>query len=319
MSGRGISKSAAACAVATLGLGAVAAGVGQAAGASPTASAHTASAPATRARVERAHGADCLAERQRTSAPHEPPRLHAQRAGHGVGHNLGHHLHPPEHRLNEPRHRGSQHLPERRLDHGTRQRELSASGAAAASRDDVVSRGTGPYAAPTVRPELLRHHPAHERCVTVHVNGRMTDLNPRVARCRGGAAHSSWRSPRAPAGRSQADGPCAPASAAAALEPRRCTRASRRTGRRDTTICSASISGPRMACAAADDERDLRMPAGINFTTTTLGLAICQPAALRARGLAGCSPTRAWASAARSWKSRSASARVTSCLKSRRC
>jgi hypothetical protein len=35
---------------------------------------------------------------------------------------------------------------------------------------------------------------------------------------------------------------------------------------------------------------DLRMPAGINYTTTTLGLAICQPAALLARGLAGCSP-----------------------------
>jgi hypothetical protein len=35
---------------------------------------------------------------------------------------------------------------------------------------------------------------------------------------------------------------------------------------------------------------DLRMPAGINFTTTTLGLAICQPAALREKGLPGCSP-----------------------------
>jgi hypothetical protein len=33
---------------------------------------------------------------------------------------------------------------------------------------------------------------------------------------------------------------------------------------------------------------DLSMPAGINYTTTTLGLAICQPAALAARGLAGC-------------------------------
>jgi hypothetical protein len=33
---------------------------------------------------------------------------------------------------------------------------------------------------------------------------------------------------------------------------------------------------------------DLRMPAGINYTSTTLGLAICQPAALLARGLAGC-------------------------------
>jgi hypothetical protein len=35
---------------------------------------------------------------------------------------------------------------------------------------------------------------------------------------------------------------------------------------------------------------DLRMPAGMNYTTTTLGLAICQPAALLERGLAGCSP-----------------------------
>jgi hypothetical protein len=33
---------------------------------------------------------------------------------------------------------------------------------------------------------------------------------------------------------------------------------------------------------------DLRMPAGLNYTTTTLGLAICQPAALVANGLAGC-------------------------------
>jgi hypothetical protein len=35
---------------------------------------------------------------------------------------------------------------------------------------------------------------------------------------------------------------------------------------------------------------DLRMPKGINYTTTTLGLAVCRPAALLARGLAGCSP-----------------------------
>lgn len=35
---------------------------------------------------------------------------------------------------------------------------------------------------------------------------------------------------------------------------------------------------------------DLRMPAGMNYTMTTLGLAICQPAALQAKGLAGCSP-----------------------------
>jgi len=34
----------------------------------------------------------------------------------------------------------------------------------------------------------------------------------------------------------------------------------------------------------------LRLPAGINYLSTTLGLAICQPAALLAHGLAGCSP-----------------------------
>jgi hypothetical protein len=33
---------------------------------------------------------------------------------------------------------------------------------------------------------------------------------------------------------------------------------------------------------------DLQMPAGMNYTFTTLGLALCQPAALLAKGLAGC-------------------------------
>jgi hypothetical protein len=35
---------------------------------------------------------------------------------------------------------------------------------------------------------------------------------------------------------------------------------------------------------------DLRIPAGMNYTATTLGLAICQPAALQDAGLAGCPP-----------------------------
>jgi hypothetical protein len=35
---------------------------------------------------------------------------------------------------------------------------------------------------------------------------------------------------------------------------------------------------------------DLKMPAGMNYTTTTLGLAVCQPAALAANGIAGCPP-----------------------------
>jgi hypothetical protein len=33
---------------------------------------------------------------------------------------------------------------------------------------------------------------------------------------------------------------------------------------------------------------DLKMPAGMNYTTTTLGLAICQPAVLQAKGPGGC-------------------------------
>jgi hypothetical protein len=35
---------------------------------------------------------------------------------------------------------------------------------------------------------------------------------------------------------------------------------------------------------------DLRIPAGMNYTDTTLGLAICQPGDLQANGLAGCPP-----------------------------
>jgi hypothetical protein len=35
---------------------------------------------------------------------------------------------------------------------------------------------------------------------------------------------------------------------------------------------------------------DLHMPPGVNYLTTTLGLAICQPAALVQSGLSGCSP-----------------------------
>jgi hypothetical protein len=35
---------------------------------------------------------------------------------------------------------------------------------------------------------------------------------------------------------------------------------------------------------------DLHLPPGVNYLTTTLGLAICKPAALVANGLSGCSP-----------------------------
>src|SRR5271166_4328052 len=35
---------------------------------------------------------------------------------------------------------------------------------------------------------------------------------------------------------------------------------------------------------------DLRMPAGMGYARTTLGLALCNPASLLARGIAGCPP-----------------------------
>jgi hypothetical protein len=35
---------------------------------------------------------------------------------------------------------------------------------------------------------------------------------------------------------------------------------------------------------------DLRMPTGISYTTTTLGLAVCQPRVLLEQGIAGCPP-----------------------------
>jgi hypothetical protein len=35
---------------------------------------------------------------------------------------------------------------------------------------------------------------------------------------------------------------------------------------------------------------NLKLPKGINYLTTTLGLAVCQPTALISQGLAGCSP-----------------------------
>ena len=55
----------------------------------------------------------------------------------------------------------------------------------------------------------------------------------------------------------------------------------------------------------------------MNYTTTTLGLAICKPAALLARALRAVRRTRGLALAARWWKSRSVRVRATRSLKSR--
>jgi hypothetical protein len=50
------------------------------------------------------------------------------------------------------------------------------------------------------------------------------------------------------------------------------------------------IADPSGGLPAPLTSLSLSLPAGIDYVSTTLGLAICQPANLLARGLAGCSP-----------------------------
>ncbi len=50
------------------------------------------------------------------------------------------------------------------------------------------------------------------------------------------------------------------------------------------------ISGSEGGLPSPLRSLSLSLPAGLNYLDTTLGLAICRPAALLARGLAGCSP-----------------------------
>lgn len=63
-----------------------------------------------------------------------------------------------------------------------------------------------------------------------------------------------------------------------------------RLGASTTIGFGFDIAGPGGAVPSPLRSVSLRLPAGINYLTTTLGLAICQPAALLERGLAGCSP-----------------------------
>jgi hypothetical protein len=59
--------------------------------------------------------------------------------------------------------------------------------------------------------------------------------------------------------------------------------------RADTTITFGfHLSTTEGAAPPPLTGMNLRMPAGMNYTSTTLGLAICQPAALLAKGLEGC-------------------------------
>jgi hypothetical protein len=63
-----------------------------------------------------------------------------------------------------------------------------------------------------------------------------------------------------------------------------------RLGASTTIGFGFQISSTDGGAPAPLDAIDLHLPKGINYLSTTLGLAICQPAALAARGLAGCSP-----------------------------
>jgi hypothetical protein len=63
-----------------------------------------------------------------------------------------------------------------------------------------------------------------------------------------------------------------------------------RLGASTTIGFGFDISGPDGTPPSPLRNVSLRLPAGINYLSTTLGLAICQPAALLERGLAGCSP-----------------------------
>src|ERR1700693_5891392 len=63
-----------------------------------------------------------------------------------------------------------------------------------------------------------------------------------------------------------------------------------RLGASTTIGFGFDIAGPNGAPPSPLRSVSLRLPPGINYLTTTLGLAICTPTALLERGLAGCSP-----------------------------
>jgi hypothetical protein len=63
-----------------------------------------------------------------------------------------------------------------------------------------------------------------------------------------------------------------------------------RLGASTTIGFGFDIAGPNGAAPSPLRNVSLRLPPGINYLSTTLGLAICQPAALLERGLSGCPP-----------------------------
>ena len=87
-------------------------------------------------------------------------------------------------------------------------------------------------------------------------------------------------------------GACPPGAAAAAVETATLHAgfSPNRLGAPTTVTFSLHLATAEGTAPPPLTRMNLRMPAGINYTSTTLGLAICQPAALLARGLAGCPP-----------------------------
>jgi hypothetical protein len=63
-----------------------------------------------------------------------------------------------------------------------------------------------------------------------------------------------------------------------------------RLGASTTIGFGFNIAGANGAAPSPLRSVSLRLPMGINYLSTTLGLAICQPSALLEHGLAGCSP-----------------------------
>jgi hypothetical protein len=63
-----------------------------------------------------------------------------------------------------------------------------------------------------------------------------------------------------------------------------------RLGASTTITFSFQLATTEGTAPAPLTRMDLRMPAGMNYTSTTLGLALCKPAALLALGARGCPP-----------------------------
>lgn len=83
---------------------------------------------------------------------------------------------------------------------------------------------------------------------------------------------------------------CAPARAQTVQATLHASFSPDRLGASTTIGFGFHVSIPGGVAPAPLTSVELRMPAGMNYTTTTLGLAICQPQALLTKGIGGCPP-----------------------------